>query len=264
MNSNPWFRMYHEFATDPKVQMLSEADQRRFVMLLCMRCCNGDVTLQDDAIAFQLRVTDEEWAATKTRLVAKGLIDENAKPLAWDKRQYASDSSKIRVARHRERKRNEHVTQVKRYSNALDTDTEADTEAEVSSRAREREEAGGRAPIELSGLNDPTSAIVAGMARIQNQLAPDYRWAKTCLDSNIGLYGADAVRDGWAEFQADQADGKLRNPSVKALVSYFQTAKNKTARGTPVSTPNRQDFGAQRVERGKAFLAKLKTSEAQV
>ena len=29
-----WFRMYAEFATDPKVQMLSEADQRRYIMLL--------------------------------------------------------------------------------------------------------------------------------------------------------------------------------------------------------------------------------------
>ena len=44
--ANPWFRMYHELAVDPKVQMLSEIDQRRYLMLLCLRCCNGDVTLQ--------------------------------------------------------------------------------------------------------------------------------------------------------------------------------------------------------------------------
>ncbi len=36
--SNAWFRLYHEFSADPKVQMLSEADQRRYIMLLCMRC----------------------------------------------------------------------------------------------------------------------------------------------------------------------------------------------------------------------------------
>lgn len=28
--ANPWFRMYSEFATDAKVQMLSEAMQRRY------------------------------------------------------------------------------------------------------------------------------------------------------------------------------------------------------------------------------------------
>ena len=43
--ANQWFRLYAEFAHDPKVQMLSEVDQRRYIMLLCMRC-NGDVTLQ--------------------------------------------------------------------------------------------------------------------------------------------------------------------------------------------------------------------------
>lgn len=32
-----WFRMHTEFANDPKIQMLSEAYQRRFVMLLCLR-----------------------------------------------------------------------------------------------------------------------------------------------------------------------------------------------------------------------------------
>ena len=92
--SNPWFRMYAEFATDPKVQMLCETDQRRFVMLLCLRCSNGDVTLHDDAVTFQLRISNEEWRATKARLVAKNLIAEDNSPVAWDKRQYVSDSSK--------------------------------------------------------------------------------------------------------------------------------------------------------------------------
>lgn len=78
--SNPWFRMYHEFATDPKVQMLSEQDQRRFVMLLCLRCGNGDVTLHDAAVAFQLRIGNDAWAETKARLVGSGLIGEDNKP----------------------------------------------------------------------------------------------------------------------------------------------------------------------------------------
>lgn len=100
-----WFRMYAEFATDPKVQMLSEADQRRYIMLLCLRCCNGDVTLQDDEVAFQLRISNEEWAETKAILQDKGLIDEQSMPTAWDRRQYVSDSSAARVAAHRARKK---------------------------------------------------------------------------------------------------------------------------------------------------------------
>jgi hypothetical protein len=125
--ANAWFRMYSEFATDPKVQMLSEVNQRRYVMLLCMRCSNDNVTLHDEEVAFQLRVTDEEWMVTKAALMSKGMIDEDAKPCAWDKRQYISDSSTSRVAAYRERmKQKGNVTETK--SNALDTDTDTDTD----------------------------------------------------------------------------------------------------------------------------------------
>lgn len=105
--ANAWFRLYHEFATDPKVQMLSEKDQRRYIMLLCLRCCNGDVTLHDEEVSFQLRISNEEWMSTKSILMDKKLIDEASKPVAWDKRQFASDSSAERVAKHRiNRKKN--------------------------------------------------------------------------------------------------------------------------------------------------------------
>jgi len=74
--TNTWFRLYAEFATDPKVQMLSEADQRRYIMLLCLRCSNGAVTLQDTEVAFQLRISNEEWSITKASLMDKGRINE--------------------------------------------------------------------------------------------------------------------------------------------------------------------------------------------
>ncbi|ANE54434.1 hypothetical protein AYM39_04220 [Methylomonas sp. DH-1] len=110
--SNTWFRLYHEFATDPKTQMLTEVDQRRFIMILCLRCCNGNVTLQDDEVSFQLRITVAEWQKTKATLLSKNLIGSDNLPTNWDKRQYLSDSSAARVARHRERKkeRNRPVT----------------------------------------------------------------------------------------------------------------------------------------------------------
>ena len=99
--ANPWFRLYSEFATDPKVQMMSEANQRRLIMLLCMKCCNGDVTLQDEEVAFQLRISNDEWAESKALFVSKNIIDNDNHPVAWDKRQFASDSSAPRVAKHR-------------------------------------------------------------------------------------------------------------------------------------------------------------------
>jgi len=98
--ANQWFRLYGEFAHDAKVQMLSECNQRRLIMLFCIRC-NGDVTLHDDEVIFQLRVTDYEWAETKAIFISKGFINKDNELLNWDKRQFISDSSAERVAKHR-------------------------------------------------------------------------------------------------------------------------------------------------------------------
>jgi len=127
--SNPWFRLYSEFATDPKIQMLGEADQRRFVMLLCLKCCNGDVTLQDTEVAFQLRISNEEWAQSKALFLQKGIIEDDNTPSAWDKRQFVSDSSAERVRRFRER----HKQPQKKVRNVTVTppDTESDTDTDT-------------------------------------------------------------------------------------------------------------------------------------
>jgi len=129
--ANAWFRFYAEFVNDPKVQLLTEVTQRRFVMLLCLRCnvnSNDDVTLHetltDENIAFQLRISLEEWQETKQILLSKNLIDKHNVPVNWDKRQYISDSSAERVRRYREKKKQEcNVT-------VTPPDTESDTESD--------------------------------------------------------------------------------------------------------------------------------------
>lgn len=142
--ANAWFRMYGEFAHDPKVQMLSEAMQRRYVMLLCLRCSNtdvtDDVTLHDEEVAFQLRISSEEIAETKRLFIAKGFIDSSWNLLNWDKRQFTSDSSNARVAKHRALQKakqseggNDDVTLQQRKSNAPDTDTDTDKSAKALS-----------------------------------------------------------------------------------------------------------------------------------
>lgn len=130
--SNPWFRMYSEFANDPKVQMLSEVMQRRFVMIMCLRCSNTLVTLHETEIAFQLRITESELAETKALFIAKHFIDDQWNVLNWEKRQFVSDSSAARVSRFREKKKEEvkqacNVTETK--SNGVDTEqNRTDTE----------------------------------------------------------------------------------------------------------------------------------------
>jgi hypothetical protein len=79
-------------------------------MLFCLRC-NGDVTLHDEDVTFQLRISNDEWKKTKEYFIQKGFINSENQILNWDKRQYVSDSSKSRVARHRAKK-NENIVDV--------------------------------------------------------------------------------------------------------------------------------------------------------
>jgi len=125
--ANPWFRLYSEFAHDPKIQMLSEAMQRRYVMLMCLRCSEVLETLHETEIAFQLRLSTEELDETKDLFISKKFIDKHWNLLNWDKRQFVSDSSTMRVAKHRNKKKqvsNVDETLQERPSNAIDTDTE--------------------------------------------------------------------------------------------------------------------------------------------
>ena len=136
--ANPWFRLYSEFAHDPKIQMLSEAMQRRYVMLMCLRCSETLETLHETEIAFQLRLSEAELIETKQLFISKNFIDKQWNLLNWDKRQFVSDSSTMRVAKHRQKKKQESnvdETLQKRQSNAIDTDTDTDKKQIQRSKA---------------------------------------------------------------------------------------------------------------------------------
>lgn len=145
-----WLRLYAEFSTDPKVQMMSEAMQRRLIMLFCLQCSNGietfHVTERETSIAFALRISDEEIALTKAEFVRRGFINEDWTLRNWGKRQYASDSSTARVRKHREAKKNAETkdgNDVKRFSNALE---------QIQNRTEE--EQGGKPPLSPTAVDD--------------------------------------------------------------------------------------------------------------
>lgn len=127
----PWFRFYIEFATDARTQMLSEKNQRRFVMLMYMRAVHGDVQLEDDMVEFTLRISREEWKATQSILIKAKLINEKNAPPNWTRRQYQSDSSKERTARYRKRKKEQGHGDV--TVTPPETETETDTERNKNS-----------------------------------------------------------------------------------------------------------------------------------
>lgn len=150
--ANTWFRCYSEFASDPKVQMMSEADQRRLVMLFCLRCDETLETLHETELAFHLRISEEELARTKALFIDKNFIDKHWNLQNWNSRQFLSDSSTDRVRRYRQakkqdetlHKRNETLHETTNETdatkcNALDTDTDTDTEQRQNREKKQKQ-----------------------------------------------------------------------------------------------------------------------------
>lgn len=147
--AQPWFRLYVKFATDPKIQTMSEQDQRRWIMLLCLRGSDSLTEIMqyggEPELARVLNVSIGSLSETKAALLARNLITESWDITNWDEKQYVTDSSRDRVQRHRENRRsscNGDVTLPDRYCNvtvtAPDTDTDTETENNSTTPPRAR------------------------------------------------------------------------------------------------------------------------------
>jgi hypothetical protein len=107
----PWLRLYTEFSSDPKIQILAFEDQRHYVMLLCLK---GNGTLdaavpteayRDRLIAKGLGLDPAAALEAKRRLMEGGLIDDIWQPTKWESRQFQSDYSTLRVQKYREKQK---------------------------------------------------------------------------------------------------------------------------------------------------------------
>lgn len=124
----PWFRLYAEFAFDPKMQTISETLQRRYIMLLCLKC-HGDLPgLNDIQLSGALRISIDELQKTHKDLLEIGIITENYDIPKWSERQYLSDYSSLRVNKFR--KKNE--TLLKRKRNVTETEMKRPLSVSVS------------------------------------------------------------------------------------------------------------------------------------
>ena len=137
----PWFRMYVDFLNDPKIVRLAFEDQRHFIGLLALKSDGALDDLEDDPDLLDRIVAQRLWIdhaiirEVKKRLISAGLIDECWQPIAWQKRQFMSDTDPTateRKRRQRERERNTDVTDASRVTvtNVTRTDTDTDTESE--------------------------------------------------------------------------------------------------------------------------------------
>ncbi|HEV2709111.1 MAG TPA: HNH endonuclease [Edaphobacter sp.] len=85
--ANPWFRLYSEFADDPKVQSMPEVMQRRLIMLFCLKQKGDLCKLNRDYRAFALRISVDEMDETHHALLLAGFLDENLDIRGWEKSQ---------------------------------------------------------------------------------------------------------------------------------------------------------------------------------
>lgn len=266
--ANPWFRMYSEFAIDPKVQMMSEADQRRFIMLLCLRCSNDHVTLHDDEIAFQLRISSEDWAQSKALFLSKGLINDDNTPVNWDKRQFVSDSSAERVRRHREKKKQATKRPCNVTATPPEADTDTDTETDIGSKAAAStsppeapEPPPAAAPAEYS---DPIQTRALEFAQLLRPRGAAVQTGNPALRR----WAEQGVTDAQILQALEIAQQRRENAASAAPINagYLDTiladvlAAPTRAHRPPAPAP-RQDTAADNAEAKRLLLARRKTQE---
>lgn len=80
---------------------------------------------------------------------------------------------------------------------------------------------------EIFGLNGSTRLIVESLAGWLSPYAPDFEFAHRSIAEAVQIFGADAVRDGFADLKAEHADGKVRALNVKAFYGFVRQAKAK-------------------------------------
>ena len=199
-----WFRLYAEFATDPKVQMMSESYQRRYLMILCLRCGNGSVTLHDTEVAFQLRITESDWLDTKRDFIARGLLDESNNVCAWDKRQYVSDSSAERVAAFRARQ--------KQRSNVTVTTPETETETETEIKKQKQKQFDAVQHLVSLGVNQQVAQDYCKQRKKKPTLTAINGLEREVKKARISLQQALEIccARGWEGFKADWIKDKTQ------------------------------------------------------
>jgi hypothetical protein len=130
--------MYDDLLDDPKVQRLDPVLFKAWVNLLCLASRTGGKIPPIEDTAFALRMSESEARKTVDALIDKGLIDvldDEAVPHNWRKRQYLSDNSTERSRKHRTAKAETYPQQECNVASAVAAtppETETETETDIT------------------------------------------------------------------------------------------------------------------------------------
>jgi hypothetical protein len=231
---NPWYRMYAEFATDPKVQSMSESMQRRLTMLFCLHCDDALTKLTDEEVAFSLRITALETAKTKQLFADKGFISDGWVLCNWDKRQYRSDVSTGRVKRFR----NANKPFQKQHETAPETDTDTDTDTEAEQSADKRAPL---PPIPIFRIPpDSLSRIrkLADQAPDPSEFEPGIERAMQAISTSANPAATlTAMEENLPLWWAAQRDGRTKTRILKWMIidgDYLRKPRGPTPRKSDV------------------------------
>lgn len=156
-----WFRMYSDALDDDRLRLLAFEDRWHFVAVLCMKSSGlldePATDLRERRISVKLGLTIRECEEVKRRLMEVGLIGADWQPLAWDRRQYAHDSSAKRTREYRAKKaKKKDVTVCDGHGDGLVTDTEAeadtDTDTELASSSEDACESRRNSPVPIAKI----------------------------------------------------------------------------------------------------------------
>ncbi len=130
-----WFRFYSDWRTNPKVKLLSDVLQLRFIDLMCLRCEGEIPGLGLDELSYCLRISKQDMEDTISALETNGLWSEGD-ICNWDRRQYKSDNSNSRVKRFRKRQCNVTVTGSESESDTDSDRRESESDPKSKTRAK--------------------------------------------------------------------------------------------------------------------------------
>lgn len=167
--SMPWFRLYSETVSDPKIQTLDLCTKWMWITALCvasaseergaLRFCDVTVTFQE--LSQIAGVTSQDGEASVQRLLERGLLNRGddgvLRVTNWDKRQYPSDSSAERTRKYRENKKAD-VTSQERHRDVTVTDQILDTD--TRNRIKEEPISVGHDPVPYERLRSLWNEIV--------------------------------------------------------------------------------------------------------
>jgi len=237
-----WFRLYHEFSTDPKVQSMSEAMQRRLIMLMCLRCSNTLETLQERDICFAMRIDETQLSETKSLFMQKNFIDEHWSILQWDKRQKPSDSSTERVRRYRDGMKQS----LKQPCNVTVT-PQIREDKKREDKKNKNISFDAQAHLESFGVNSATARdwLILRKAKKAAPTETAFSGIKAEADK-AGVSMDDAIRTccvrGWAGFKAswlhDQESRRANGHSISIGARNDAIVEEYLARGSNESSPN--------------------------